>query len=287
MLAIQWIIAIASSAFLLFVYIKHKPLHQSDRRSGRGNGLFDGFAYALRKYFDQQGLFNKIQLPLSILHTRERLLSGSDWTYENTHQKVAQFFGAGLLIIACGAWGGVIAKEELLLVISMLAGAVYATKPFLDAAKKVEQRKLAIITELPDIISGLVLLIGAGESLHQALIKIANARKGVDPLSDQLRRASWAIQHGQTFTTVMEQFNRDCGVQEISLFTSVLLMNYKRGGGQLAMALRELSYSMWEKRKSVARMKGEEASSRLVFPLAAILFVMIIILAAPAAMIML
>jgi tight adherence protein C len=84
----------------------------------------------------------------------------------------------------------------------------------------------------------------------------------------------------------MERFNRSCAVQEVSIFTTVLLLNYRRGGEHFVLALRELSYTLWEKRKAIARTRGEEASSKLVFPLVGILLVLMILVAAPAVLLM-
>lgn len=70
------------------------------------------------------------------------------------------------------------------------------------------------------------------------------------------------------------------------MFTTTVLLNYKRGGHDLTVALRNLSKDLWERRKAVSRILGEEASSKLVFPMALIFLIVIVIVAAPAMMMM-
>ncbi|MOA03965.1 hypothetical protein D3C78_1234970 [compost metagenome] len=106
------------------------------------------------------------------------------------------------------------------------------------------------------------------------------------PLYKEWSAAVSSLHNGQSFSTVIERFNRRCAVQEVSVFTTVLLLNYRRGGEHFALALRELSYSLWEKRKAIARSRGEEASSKLVFPLVGILLVLMVLVAAPAVLLM-
>lgn len=70
------------------------------------------------------------------------------------------------------------------------------------------------------------------------------------------------------------------------MFTTTLLLNHKRGGEELVLSLRELSVILWDKRKALARTLGEEASSKLVFPMVLIFFIVMVIVASPALMMM-
>ncbi len=102
------------------------------------------------------------------------------------------------------------------------------------------------------------------------------------PLYTELTDAVTKIKNGDSFNGVMEDFSKRCGVQEVSVFTTTVLLNYKRGGNQLALSLRELSRDLWEKRKAISRKRGEEASSKLIFPMVLIFIAVLIIVAYPA-----
>ena len=91
---------------------------------------------------------------------------------------------------------------------------------------------------------------------------------------------------GHPFQQAFEQFNKRCGVQEVSIFTTTVLLNFRRGGNDFVLALRDLSRVLWEKRKAIARTRGEQASSKLVLPMVVIFMIVIVLLGAPAFMMM-
>jgi tight adherence protein C len=65
-----------------------------------------------------------------------------------------------------------------------------------------------------------------------------------------------------------------------------LLLNYKRGGDDLVVALRTLSKELWDKRKALSRTLGEEASTKLVFPMVIVFVIVLVVIASPAIMLM-
>ncbi|MNP57095.1 hypothetical protein D3C76_1518900 [compost metagenome] len=94
------------------------------------------------------------------------------------------------------------------------------------------------------------------------------------------------MESGYSFQQALEGFSKRCGVQEVSAFTTAVLLNYRRGGNDFVLALRDLSHSLWDKRKTVSKTLGEQASSKLIFPLVLIFLIIVILVGAPAFMIM-
>ncbi|MGV2805241.1 type II secretion protein F, partial [Clostridium perfringens] len=72
----------------------------------------------------------------------------------------------------------------------------------------------------------------------------------------------------------------------VSIFTTTVRLNFRRGGNAFVLALRDLSRVLWEKRKAIARTRGEQASSKLVLPMVVIFMIVIVLLGAPAFMMM-
>ncbi len=154
--------------------------------------------------------------------------------------------------------------------------------------KKTKKREQQIILELPELLNKITLLVNAGETMQGAFIRAAEMMKDLEnsPLNKELLFAVHELKFNRPFQQVMEDFNNRCGVQEVSIFTTTVLLNYRRGGSELILALRELGNILWEKRKSIVKTIGEEASSKLVFPMVFIFLVVMIIVAAPAIMFM-
>ncbi|MHA7964558.1 type II secretion system F family protein [Paenibacillus sp. CAU 1782] len=246
--------------------------------------LTEPFVYALARACK----WHLVQQYTNSYHARMLVLNGPAWTGEASREKLAQAFGAGFALLWCCSWLSWIGGEGLVLLIGFLLFIVLAFRTHVEAGRQLEKRRRLIVAALPDKLSKLMLLVGAGETVQGAFHRCAESYEASSkhPLDREWAKASLSLANGESFGVVMERFSRQCAVQEAAVFTAVLLLNYKRGGEHFTLALRELSYSLWEKRKALARTRGEEASSKLVFPLAAILFIMMIIVAAPAVLMM-
>ena len=236
---------------------------------------------------DRTGLWDRLQPFMTVLHGKLLVLYGIRWSVESTRHFAAFTIGIGYAMALGGAWLAVLSGERLLLAIGILLAVVFPAAKWRDIGRKVELRKQDIQLVLPEVLDKLMLLIGAGETVQRALLKCADRRNGQGgPLLDELRKANEAVRNGESFAAAMDSFSRRCAVQEVSVFTTTLLLNYRRGGDRLALALKELSYSLWEKRKAVARARGEEASTKLVFPLVGVFFVLMALVASPAIMLL-
>lgn len=159
-----------------------------------------------------------------------------------------------------------------------------------ELAGRLQKKKRQMLLELPEVINQIVLLVNAGETVQKALLRCVerNNKAAVDssPLLTELSQAAYQVSMNASFAKAMEDFSKRCSLQEVSLFTTTLLLNYKRGGNELVMSLKELSTVLWEKRKSLAKTLGEEASSKMVFPMVLIFLVVMIVVASPAVIMM-
>lgn len=241
-----------------------------------------------RLLIERSGLLDRFQPFVSGLHAKLLVLNGASWSVESTRQFISSIIGFGYAAMAGGAWISVLSGEDSLLWLAVLIGMIIPVAKWRDIRSKVERRRQDILLILPEVLSKLMLLLGAGETVQRALIRCTERShdSGTSPLSNELRKANEAIRNGESFGAAMEAFSRRCAVQEVSLFTTTLLLNYRRGGDRLVLSLKELSYTLWEKRKSVARSRGEEASSKLVFPLVGVFLILMVLVATPAILLM-
>ncbi|MFC6456027.1 type II secretion system F family protein [Paenibacillus vulneris] len=191
------------------------------------------------------------------------------------------------LLIGCTLVGVVAENNEMLgygaILILFLPFVLYK-----ELANQLRKKRRQMLLELPEVLNQLVLLVNAGETVQKALQRCIENKPDIDknPLLAELAIAAYEIRMNVSFSKAMEDFNKRCGVQEVSLFTTTLLLNYKRGGDELVMSLKELSSTLWEKRKSLAKTLGEEASSKMVFPMVLIFLVVMVVVAAPAILLM-
>lgn len=157
-----------------------------------------------------------------------------------------------------------------------------------DLHRKVVKREREVILELPELLNKIVLLVGAGSTVQQAIKLCLERKRGEErhPLYRELFQMLREWEGGYSFQQALEGFSKRCGIQEVSAFTTAVLLNFRRGGGDFVIALRDLSHSLWERRKAVSRTLGEQASSKLVFPMVLLFLIIVVLVGAPAFMIM-
>ncbi|WP_173215599.1 type II secretion system F family protein [Paenibacillus alba] len=224
----------------------------------------------------------KIYHKLITLYGRSFAAQGTKWFY-------TEMISASTLCLMTLTFLSVLAGGDgSLLGFGVLLSAIIPLMMVRDLDIKIRKKQHLIILELPEVLSTIVLLVNAGETVHQAWIRCVEARphKSGTPLYKELAQAVHELQMNISFTKVMEDFSKRCALHEVSLFTSTLLLNYKRGGHDFAVSLHSLSLDLWQRRKSVSRTLGEEASSKLVFPMVLIFVVVMVIVAAPALLMM-
>jgi tight adherence protein C len=153
-----------------------------------------------------------------------------------------------------------------------------------DWEKQAERRRQNMVLALPAILDKVMLLVNAGETVQQALVRCAlkGTAQASQPLYAELSALAREMANGMSFSLALERFGHRCAVHEVSVFATAVLLNHRRGGQQLAETLQELSDSMWEKRKAIAKTRGEEASAKLVFPMVIIFLVVLALVASPA-----
>lgn len=221
------------------------------------------------------------------LHAKLLSLHRHEWSYDKTIEHVNNVIGQALLVIIGGAWLTVMRQDWSLFLLGLIIAIMLLVRCFVEATKQLALRKQAILLELPMMLIRLILLVGAGDTVQQAFLRANAGKEQSDhPLHKEWNVAVYELRNGASFTQVLEKFNRNCSIQQVAMFTTILLLNYRRGGEQFIIATQELSQSLWEIRKSMAKIKGEEASSKLIFPLVGVLFSLMILIVAPAIMLM-
>lgn len=177
--------------------------------------------------------------------------------------------------------------EAGLLVLGLALAAALPAALAADLHKKVKLREQLMMIELPELLNGIVLLVGAGETVQRAILRCLETRKSdANPLYRELAVMTAEWNGGYSFQQAFENFSKRCAVPEVSLFATTVLLNMRRGGGEFVLALRDLSRLLWEKRKAVSRTRGEQASSKLVFPMVVIFLIVIVLVGTPAFMMM-
>lgn len=179
-------------------------------------------------------------------------------------------------------------RGYVILLLGMAASvSVYALKKQ-NERKKVIQERAQMMKDYPEIVSKLVLLLGAGMTVRNAWKKVVSdysrrksslgTRKAYEEMSGTL----YEIQSGVTEAEGYERFGRRCVLAPYMKLGALLSQNLKKGTGGLAVMLRAEAIQAFEERKNAARKLGEEASTKLLVPMFLMLAIVLVIVIVPA-----
>ena len=158
-----------------------------------------------------------------------------------------------------------------------------------EVNEKLKKRRLMLQIDFPDFLNKLMLLVNAGMTISRAMEKIVMDRQtgfkyGYRPLYSELHEALLEIKAGRPESKAYENLAKRCKTPEITKFTSVIIQNLRKGNAELVSILRLQAVECWEMRKNVAKKLGEEASTKLLFPMMIMFLAILLIAIAPAFM---
>lgn len=263
-----------------------------------------GSRYAALRELPMEGLrLRRLGEPLLLLVEKGRIASylpsvmfriqrslqriyGMRYSAERTLLFIGEMLSYSWLLAAGGSALTSFTGEQAGIILGGLLAVALPVAMVSDLHKKVRVREQNIMLELPELLNSIVLLVGAGETVQRAIVRCVNSRHGdsAHPLYAELMKMTAEWDGGYSFQQAFENFSKRCAVQEVSIFTTTVLLNYRRGGADFVLSLRDLSRMLWEKRKAISRTRGEQASSKLVFPMVVIFLIVIVLVGTPAIM---
>lgn len=157
--------------------------------------------------------------------------------------------------------------------------------PDLDLTAKVKVKKEEVLRGYMRFCTDLAVMSGAGLDITSAWEEAVKKDSHNDFVSEA-RRAVLRASTGMMFSDALKEMAANLSIPEVHTFVTLVNQEIKSGSGGMQAKLRECAVRSWNIREAEAKRKGEEAASKMVFPLAAGLMGILMILAAPAVMIM-
>jgi len=233
---------------------------------------------------DKSGIASRFP---SLLFRIQRSLQrsyGMRYSAERTLLFMGEMLSYSWLLLVGGSLTTAFSGEQAGMILGVFLAIALPTAMVSDLHKKVRVREQNIMLELPELLNSIVLLVGAGETVQRAIIRCVESHRGDTnhPLYKELMTMTSEWEGGYSLQQAFENFSKRCAVQEVSVFTTTVLLNYRRGGADFVLSLRDLSRMLWDKRKALSRTRGEQASSKLVFPMVVIFLIVIVLVGTPA-----
>ncbi len=187
-------------------------------------------------------------------------------------------------------WSGKIRDYAGVLFLLILAAAsgVYVMKDR-DLEDRARKRGEELSRAYPQFVSTLALYLGAGMTVRNIMMKLSvdyteKRKAGTEPeyLYEELGRAVNELAGGVSESRVYEHFALRCRSQQYIRLGTLLSQNLRRGNGAILSLLREESTKALNERMDLARKRGEEAGTKLLFPMMLMLVVVMVIIMIPA-----
>lgn len=158
-----------------------------------------------------------------------------------------------------------------------------------ESVKTMKKRKEQMSYDYAEVISKLVLLAGAGMTIRKAWEKIAadyqkNQHREKRYVYEEMVRTCAEMNTGISERSAYERFAKRCDTKEYLKLASLLSQNVKKGTNDILKLLEEESKEAFELHKNLAKRKGEEAGTKLLFPMIVMLAVVMAMLMFPAIM---
>ena len=156
--------------------------------------------------------------------------------------------------------------------------------------KRQELQRRSVLRQLPTFINELVLLLGAGLVLSRAFEVVVkqsmSGQAGEEGNSDYFTSNIRSIYRSVKTTNAglhedLQRFAQDSGVSELMRVSGIISDNINKGA-ELTRKLERESEQLWLSRRLQAEEQGRLAETKMTFPLAIFLCVLIIITVSPA-----
>ncbi|WP_299892145.1 type II secretion system F family protein [uncultured Ruegeria sp.] len=164
----------------------------------------------------------------------------------------------GVMLVTVFANGQEFTTQQTLIRVLLPAGAGYML-PKYWITRRVEERKEAITSGFPDTLDLMLVCVEAGQSLDQAIVRVAGEMKASYPdIAQEFEVVAYEMKAGKEKNTVLRDFGTRCGVQDVNSFVTVMIQS-ATFGTSIAEALRVYAGEMRDKRV----MRAEEAANKL------------------------
>ena len=141
----------------------------------------------------------------------------------------------------------------------LLPGVIGYMAPKYWVTRRIAARKEEIINGFPDSLDLMLVCVEAGQSLDQAIIRVAaEIRAGFPALADEFEIVAHEIKAGKDKSVVLKDMAERCGVPDVASFVTVLIQS-QQFGTSIADALRIYAAEMRVKRVR----RAEEAANKL------------------------
>ena len=142
-----------------------------------------------------------------------------------------------------------------------------------------------LMMDYPGLIMKFTLLVQAGMTVRNTFRKMASDYKNKNEKRiayEELVTACHEMESGISEMEAYRRFGERCGHVKYKTFATLLIQNLQKGSRHMGEMLEKESVEAWDDRKRKAKVQGEAATTKLLFPMILMLGVVMAIVMLPA-----
>ena len=154
---------------------------------------------------------------------------------------------------------------------------------------KAKEKRIELERGYPMMVSALSLLIGSGmtvtaawERIVSAYLKRVEDGRKRDAVYEEMLLTSRQIKDGKSEKESLTYFAEHTDLGIYRKLISMILQNLRKGGAEMTEILTRMAEEAQEERKKQARIRGDEAGTKLLLPMLVMLVLVMAILMVPA-----
>ncbi|MCR4962137.1 MAG: type II secretion system F family protein [Lachnospiraceae bacterium] len=176
-------------------------------------------------------------------------------------------------------------KDPVIFLLGVAAMAFVFVGAQADRKNEEKKRREKLIDEYPTVIMKMVMYLSSGMTIRNVWIRIYEDSLSGDkksPIYDEMGITVNELKTGVSEAAAYKDFSKRTAVPAITRFTTLLTQNLKTGSTNLSKLLSGEAEDAFEERKRRARVKGEEAGTKLLLPMTLLMLVVMVIIMIPA-----
>lgn len=173
------------------------------------------------------------------------------------------------------------------IVLGMMAAGLIVALEKQNEAKESQERREQMLTDYPEIMNKFTLLLSTGmtvKGVWERIVRNYEEQKeamGIRAAYEEMSCTYYEMKGGISEAEAYERFGKRCGISAYIKFGALLSQNLRKGTKGITELLQMESVQAFENRKSRAKRLGEEASTKLLVPMFAMLAVVMVIVVVP------
>lgn len=132
-------------------------------------------------------------------------------------------------------------------------------------SKRILARSDEMLSEFSDVVSKLALLTNSGMIMREAWELVSE--NGDTELYKEMKKSVEEMHNGTSEADALYRFGNRCIIPEIKKFTSTIIQGMEKGNSELSAMLQGQSAEVWRIKRQLVKRQGEQAASKLLFPM--------------------